>query len=432
MTSSSNDSTEEVCAICQSQDSGEEVAKWIQCSVQKEWYHQKCLKMSNRAYNSASRSNFYSCPSCTRQNSVARQFQRVAPRFETVALTVTRSAAVHTPEGETQQETDHNEPNTDLESQTVEDSSLIRDTPPVTPAVLSHQRESIPESDVNEPIVNESNDTTSEPNRDDVSGPSTSTDIDPNEVIAVLDHRGTGPNRRFKLKFADGSTFIVKEKECYNCADIVADYCKRKRITQTFLSYHSGVGHSNGELVIENWREIGEILDIVKKYGNNSIIAEEFIKLKEEDGLYACKIGTHCFAALYLKDMNLAIVADGLNSYSTNLQAQEFFKLEFPNVRIHVAKFIGQNQNNRCAAAAAGALIDLQRAYLAKEVPDTLWCPESRFKRINQTFHPHESKNIIGWQPVDIVQKKKLSCPSCGQPIKGQNRGALKLHRCKN
>lgn len=144
------------------------------------------------------------------------------------------------------------------------------------------------------------------------------------------------------------------------------------------------------------------IVDKVLIYGNkDGIQPEVFVKLGNKDALYAIQIATHYYGGLYLHGQRLLLIADGLNHLYNDPLAEAFFKEEFPGVKFKQIPSVGQNQENCCASSAAAILIEFQKVYKAKSIPDKIIPAKVTFARVQATLHKIETERITTWKSLD-------------------------------
>lgn len=473
----SNDSTNATCEICKDQElDGIASPRWIYCDEDNLWYHIICLGLTSQeaaTHEAAGPQSKFKCRFCS---GAARTYKDVSlegdnssPQVNPYVSQARQPILIQSGEtnsdaqsGSTQksnpatESTSSSSSPTDKENDSSSQSQNQGPQANMDQTVGDRERLEIAQADINSQRLQMTirkaktkpstcRKSTATPVRviastsrqqvDPAPLEEVDEDIDEEEIEEIVNHDGRPPNRLFEVRYRiDKSTLWFDEKDLGDCKYLVVRYIKAHNLAKTILK--GKLGHTGQQPdVEENWAFIEEVVDKAKKYGKrDGIQPEVYSKRPNKDALLAIEIGVHCYGALYLHRDRMILVADGLNYYNNDSLAKQFFKEDFPGVQLKLIRFVGQTQDNRCAGSAAAILIEFQKIYRSKAIPDVIKSPPVTFSRISRVLHKVETPKLSTFVPIHERLKDPstgVTCPKCKRHWpKVKSAAILNLHKC--
>lgn len=253
------------------------------------------------------------------------------------------------------------------------------------------------------------------------------------EVASIVCHAGKPPNRRFRIKYVDGTESWLNEKECDNCLDLLKIYIAQKGLAATKVKHPKKCGSLGGVLEEQNFVSVDDVIKLARKNLRSQSMQPVLFDEpdRSQDGLFVMQIGSHCFAVLYLCESKTCIIADGANVSATDRIAHDMVHTHIPDAKLVPLPFIGQNRPDKCASSCIAIMVELEKIYRSRVIPDKLMPEKRLFKELNKKLHPVYTPPTTGRWRINQTSIG-VECPKCGRRwLRQKNRAVLNLHKCK-
>ena len=241
--------------------------------------------------------------------------------------------------------------------------------------------------------------------------------------------------RQFRVEYENGEKLWHFERVLY-CLGKVDAYCATNKLPKSKFTPKSRMG-ATLELKQNpaNWLNMSEVLRLAKCFGiQNGLEPTEFAGFGSKDGIYIHQLGEHAYVFLWIPRTRTCYIADGLNTYIHEQEVREdLAPILSTAIHIRPLLFTGQKFADHCASSAAALATEFQRLHLngLQFSGSEIQVPKSRLERIGAIAHKFKSERVNEWKPIKQLNFG-ITCPECGEKMRGKNRSALNFHKCKN
>lgn len=182
----------------------------------------------------------------------------------------------------------------------------------------------------------------------------------------------------------------------------------------------------------KNWQNIENIISVFnsfkqKRFSNVNLPFSKFNHFGNDDSIYFLEHDGHCFVLLYYAKQNFAFIADGSNSFLTDVEVAKELR-EILNIRLRTCKFHLQTRVDYCASSAVLIALEFTRAYQMDSVPKILTSPPYWRSVIIKRMHKFKSEALP--MPKLHLRKRIYRCQKCDHSF-GSNRNKCVNHMSK-
>lgn len=253
----------------------------------------------------------------------------------------------------------------------------------------------------------------------------------------ILDHKIDGSQRRFQVLWQTKNEKNKREKSWEpeenldGALDLLQKYCKNKRIAYSQIE---GLCGSSNDIKDDriNWLSMDTIKEEYKKlvkYWNieDKLACCTYQDFNKEDSIIFLRHRLHCYVLLYIKDSNLAYIADGANLYIQDEEINQDINETF-RIKLIPLEYSQQKKDDHCGSSAVLIAGAMTRMYAKQEFEDKITVPVLWLERMVQRLHPHRSQ--AGGNPQGFGWRDNgISCSLCGKTFKHTQGRVLNMHK---